>query len=250
MIWRPRCSVLQVVKAGNEPGQVDDAADFRMPAAKMPLRAAVADGATEAMLSGLWARCLVKAACRAPSVWPPDILLESAREYWRRSRNDYVAGRERRRPLKWYEETGLANGSQAALCWIECRSSLFARKGSYMVAGVGDVCLFHTRRGRLLDSFPVTDAAMFSNRPPLLSTDEESAPPAFNVKRGVWRSGDTFILASDALAAWLLAHAADRAAWTRIADTRSKASFSEFVAAARERDGLRNDDVTLLLIEP
>lgn len=250
MTWRPRCSVFQVVKAGNDLGQGDDAADFRLPSAKNPLRAAVADGATEAMLSGLWARCLVKAACRAPSSWPPDALLERAREYWRRSRSRYLAGREGRRPLKWYEETNLAKGSLAALCCIECRSSLFARRGNYLATGVGDVCLFHTRRGRLLDSFPLSDAAAFSNNPPLLSTDEGSPPPGFSTKRGIWRSGDTLMLASDALAAWLLAHAGDAAVWARIADTRSKASFSEFVAAAREREGLRNDDVTLLLIQP
>lgn len=251
MTWRPDCSVFQVVKAGNEPGQCDDAAAFRLPASKTPLRAAVADGATEAMLSGLWARCLVKAACASPSPWPPDRTLKRARGYWQTERNGYVAEREECRPLKWYEETGLARGSLAALCWVECqaKSSLFSRKGSYSAAAVGDVCLFHVRRGGLLDSFPLSVGAEFGNRPALLATDVGVAP-SFSVKRGYWRSGDVLLLASDALAAWLLANATVPAVWDRIVGTRSNASFSKFVAANRRRGELRNDDVTLLLIRP
>ncbi len=250
MAWRPQCSVFQVVKAGNEPEQCDDAADFRLPSANTSLRAAVADGATEAMLSGLWARCLVKAACRSASAWPPDELLEQARRYWRTARSGYLAKRERSRPLKWYEETGLAKGSFATLCWIECEASFFARKGGYLAAGVGDVCLLHTRRGRLLDAFPLSDEAAFGNQPALLTTDEAGARPSFKMKRGTWRSGDVLLLASDALAAWLLAHATDPTVWSRMAGMRSKASFAEFVTATREHGGLHNDDVTLLLIKP
>ena len=251
MTWRPDCSVFQVVKAGNEPGQCDDAAAFRLPTSKTPLRAAVADGATEAMLSGLWARCLVKAVCSSASPWPPDRMLERARAYWQTERNGYLAEREGCRPLKWYEETGLAKGSLAALCWVECqsKSSLFSRKGSYAAAAVGDVCLFHVRRGRLLESFPLSVGATFCNRPALLATDAVVAP-SFGMKRGYWRSGDVLLLASDALAAWLLANAAVPPVWERIVGTRSNESFSKFVAAARRRGELRNDDVTLLLIKP
>jgi hypothetical protein len=249
MTWRPVCSVFQVVKAGNEPGQCDDAAEFRLPASKTPLRAAVADGATEAMLSGLWARCLVRAACCSPAPWPPDALLERARASWKAERDAFLAEREGRQPLKWYEETGLARGPLAALCWVECVSSRFSRKGSYLAGALGDVCLFHVRRGRLLDSFPLSIGAAFGNRPALLATGAVVARP-FRTTRGYWRSGDVLILASDALAAWLLAHAADPAVWKGIAGTRSNLSFSEFVAATRRGGELRNDDVTLLLIKP
>ena len=250
MAWRPQCSVFQVVKAGNEPDQCDDAAEFRLPVSTAPLRAAVADGATEAMLSGLWARCLVRAASRTPLSLSTHVMLERARGYWQSERTAYLAERERNDPLKWYEETGLARGSMAALCWVEFQASRFSRKGTYAAAGVGDVCLFHTRRGGLLDSFPLGVGAKFGNRPALLATDKAAAPPAFETKSGSWRSGDILLLASDALADWLLAHAADRAVWAMITGMRSDSSFSKFVAATRDGGDLRNDDVTMLLIRP
>jgi hypothetical protein len=70
---------------------------------------------------------------------------------------------------------------------------------------------------------------------------------------GSWRSQDTFFLATDALARWLLCeHEADRPPWPRFRDLGTEAEeqpFAQLVTELRSDRGLHNDDVTLLRIE-
>jgi hypothetical protein len=67
--------------------------------------------------------------------------------------------------------------------------------------------------------------------------------------RGDWRPGDRFLLMTDALAHWFLRrHEAAQQPWHDLARA-AGAAFADWVEDCRERDGLRNDDVTLVTID-
>src|ERR1700756_1685278 len=89
-----------IQKAGNAASEYEDAFWTPAPTASLreeSVRIAIADGATDAMYSGLWARLLVKAygKRRMTSETAQDHLNRAA-EVWGRA----VA----RRPLPWYTE--------------------------------------------------------------------------------------------------------------------------------------------------
>src|SRR3989442_13722738 len=77
------------------------------------LRFAIADGASEGMLSGAWARILVALHCRFE--WTCNSLeqfLERAYQDWRSFKSEYLRDRKKRNnQVQWYEKPGLKEGS-------------------------------------------------------------------------------------------------------------------------------------------
>jgi hypothetical protein len=270
-------------KRGNHPHEYEDA--FR-PAtfdhAAGMLRCAVADGATETSFSGIWANQLVSAYCRGqlgPRRWKST--LERLQARWK----DAVATRE----LPWYAEEKARAGAFSAIVGItiSVRSARPARVVAaetlpepdsqllgastdtsdrappastfgyirWSALGLGDSCVLHVRDRRLIHSFPLSASADFSNRPRLLSSNA-AANGALNgaIRRasGAALRGDTFLLATDALAFWALSMEEEgEDVWEELtAMARGDAdSFGIWVDELRDRRGLRNDDVTLLYVE-
>lgn len=215
-------------------------------------RAAVADGATEASFSQLWARLLVRAFCRGAleSAMLPDSLARP-QAHWAR-----VHGRK---PLPWYAEEKRRMGAFAAFVGLEIGEFGRARSdaGRWTAWAVGDCCLFQVREDRLVRRFPLVRSSEFDSRPVL-------APslPAWNasigtsirvVKEGRWRSDDRFYLMSDALSAWFLREfEARQTPWRRLGEIGREPGAEDFRAwidEQRHSGGLRNDDVTLVRLE-
>lgn len=208
----------------------------------VPFRCAVADGATEASFSGLWAR-LLTTACGSG-------LLPATGEGWQHSLPALRAAwlrSVRRRPLPWYAEAKLEAGAFAALC-----TAAFHSDGRWTAAAVGDSCLFHVRDGQLLTAFPLDRAASFGSRPWLLSSVDRAADGLegrIRVAAGSWAPGDTAFLMTDALACWFLAEAeAGGQPWAALAALRPGAAFADWIGRLRAARRIRNDDVTLLTI--
>ena len=240
-LWAP--------KHGNSVDEYEDAfAPDSAGALEGPvLRFAVADGATEAAFSGLWARLLAsgyrKAWIGGRDRQTHDGLGQLGR-IWRRSVN--------RRPLPWYGEQKRRLGSFAALVGLELSSSGVGATGTWRSYAVGDCCLFHLRGDRLLGSFPIEDPDEFGSRPVLLSSNtarNREALASAATARGEWAAGDEFCLMSDALACWFLTeHRLGEAPWDLARE--DEADFPDLISHLRGQCGLRNDDVTLLRIIP
>jgi hypothetical protein len=165
--------------------------------------------------------------------------LPAARQRW----SSQVQARE----LPWYAEAKAHEGAYAAVLGIA-----FTGRDWYASA-VGDCCLFHIRRDRLLRSFPVSSAADFSNRPSLLGSHPrrttEPLTRRFHV-RGDLQAGDALILMTDALAQWFLTQVEmDRRPWNELLEIKTESDFLRLVAALRLAKDLRNDDVTFALIQ-
>ena len=105
-----------------------------------------------------------------------------------------------------------------------------------------------------MEAFPLSHAEDFGNRPSLLGvrTVVDRWPPLS--RRGRWQAGDRFLLMTDALAQWFLRETeAGRKPWEAMAHfiTRPEtdAVFAAWVEGLRDRDGLRNDDVTIMVVD-
>lgn len=218
------------------------------------LRAAVSDGASESMLSGLWAQTLVRTWCHSRRRAMNDVMA-AAMSGWAAALAAYRTTREaEQRPIEWFEQPGLERGAHATLLGVELTRP--GGEGRWSAVSLGDSCLFQVRGDRMVAAFPVADPAAFGNAPKLVpSLGRHLGRVVAHVERaeGTWDAGDVLYLATDALAAWFLGVTAGGGTPWRELDGMAPGDDAAFAAwAARQRSAgkLRNDDLTLVRLEP
>ncbi|MFO8100483.1 MAG: protein phosphatase 2C domain-containing protein [Salinibacter sp.] len=198
-----------------------------------PVRAAIADGATEAVFSRLWATLLAQGLVERAAT--PEALT-AALPAWQARWRDAVHAEAQSAP--WYVQEKVREGAFATLLGLELK-----RNGEWRAVTVGDGALFQLRDGTVQRAWPTTDPDAFTNRPALLPSRPGRPVPSPEAATGPWVPGDAFLLATDAVAAWLLRTDPVRArAWTADA-------FHDAVQAAHAEGTLRPDDATLLVLE-
>jgi Protein phosphatase 2C len=199
-------------------------------------RFALADGASESSFAAAWARLLVEGFVRGPGKWPA--WLPPLRQRWAATG---CAG-----ALPWYAEAKFEQGAFATLLGV----ALGPRRRRWRAYAVGDSCVFHVRGGRLLRAFPRTCSAEFDNSPRLVgSRPLPGGTPPRERTSGPWRPSDRLLLMTDALAQWFLRRVeAGRRPWKALERLRTDEDFARWVERLRDREELRNDDVTLLAV--
>ena len=212
-------------------------------------RYAIADGVTRSFFPKEWATLLVEDFCKS-------INLSSAKTDWK----DWIGPIQQ----KWYEQieekvsernlfylTNSFNSQESAVSTfigIEFNKD----NGAWEAMIVGDSCLFHKSNSGF-ESYLIEDSAHFTNHPEVFASfakDDRSEPTFIH---GNANPGDTFILATDALAKWILEHKEIGkldAALDRLKAIETDEKFYQFVHEARHDEAIRlvNDDVTLMLI--
>jgi serine/threonine protein phosphatase PrpC len=242
-----RWQAFHTPKRGNAPDEYEDA--FAGDVTKA--RFAVADGASESSFVATWAKLLVEGFIAADGKpWRELDWLAPARQRWAAEVDD--------RPLPWYAEEKREQGAYATLLGIAFRQSRTQIDASvWRALAVGDSCLFRLRHGKLRQSFPLTRAADFGNQPPLLGSrgrPADTPQQAVRHGRGKWRPGDRFLLMTDALAEWMLRRSEEKqqpiADIDRLlAESTPQDAFADWIEERRDRHNLRNDDVTLVIID-
>lgn len=230
--WPPTSTVFWMPKAGHRADEYEDA--FAISEGEEgPVHVAIADGATESAFARAWAQRLVRGCIEASAVSAEAV--KACLPAWRTAWNDVVAGRTE--ALPWYAAAKAEQGAYAALLSLAVRAD-----GTWQAVALGDCGLMHLRDGALVTAWPMDDPEQFNNRPALLSSTAEASMPPMQEQSGRWQPGDAFVLATDALAAWLLSTDPARALhWTE--DT-----FHDAATSARDAGALRNDDVTALIL--
>jgi hypothetical protein len=212
-------------------------------------RCAVADGATEASFSGLWARMLVQAYSRGDFSKTHMFFkrLTPLQQKWRATVS--------RKPLPWYAEEKIRQGAFSSLMGFTLRGAQGEDQLRWDALAIGDSCLFQIRGDEVIRRFPLTSAEQFDNRPALLASNPAGNSQLASHIRfvfGHWHDGDAFYLMTDALACWFL-KAVDREQfpWWIIRDlgTEDGRHFEEWVTQLRQTGQLSNDDVTLFRID-
>ncbi|MGW2763155.1 hypothetical protein [Streptomyces sp. NPDC001275] len=271
----PEYQLLRVPKAGNNLKECEDAGRAWPGDARaddqgrtvLPLYAAVSDGASESLLAGAWAKRLVTDAVESMSLghdWWDDVnmfvvdFMGRSALRWEAYLEWYRAEREARgRPITWYEQPGLDKGAFATVLGAEVRATVPGGSTvdwSWHAFALGDSCLFHLRDGVVRRAFPVEDVEGFGITPQLLGSrnhDTTLVAERLQLAHGTLAPGDEVLLASDALAAWLLSpHHEHQAPGTLLATLAEVGvePFTEWVEDQRARGLMRNDDVTLIRI--
>jgi len=219
------------------------------------VRVAVADGATESLLSGRWASALTRRVATEElrhRRWSDAI--QMAIDDWPAYLDAYREERlNRDKPIAWYEEPGLERGAEATLVALRLRNPHDGRPGYWWAIAVGDATLFQVRDEACKRAFPVQRSASFGTSPNLIrSLDHEGAFKRRLLKtKGDWQSGDLFFLCTDALAAWFIERLENfERPWEIWQDFGSDEcqSFDHWVDNERTFGRLKNDDVTLVRI--
>ena len=232
-------------KEGSTPEECEDAVAFDAGA----LRFAVADGATEAFDAGRWAARLAEGWVGA------DIAPLTAAEFgaWLGGQGEWLHASWEGRKLSWYAEEKRRAGSFAA--FVGLRLEARGRGVGWRAVALGDSCLLQRRGGELLAALPVSDHEAFGSTPPLVPSSgslRESALAQLVEAEGRAEPGDTFLLVTDALAAWYFESLARRAAAAEEFDSLLAASdnvaLSRLVRRERAAARMRDDDVAAVRI--
>jgi Protein phosphatase 2C len=234
-------SVLRLPKHGNTDAEYEDAWAGDAAAGRF----AVADGASETSFAARWAQLLTEGFIAAARPAALREWLAGQRRLWLEEVN--------RLELPWYAEIKRDQGAFATFLGLGVRAPTPKRRGGWRAVAVGDSCLMQVRDGCCIQSFPMQKSAEFGNEPRLIGS--RGADPKPDLGRGTLEVGDRLVLMTDALAQWFLqTHEDGGAPWDAVAPVLSaaepEAAFADWIAELRDRGDLRNDDVTLLAIEP
>lgn len=230
---RVRSRVFHTPKAGHREDEYEDAWAYSE-GGVLPYRAAVADGATESAFARPWAEHLVAEWVREPALSETDF--KGHLTAWQAEWSEAVAGRAR--DLPWYAQAKLEQGAFAAFLGLSLEPD-----GAWRAVAVGDCCLFVLSKGIDPTSWPLDSPEQFHSSPLLVPSVPGVPTGPVQTLSGTWKPSDTFVLATDAVAAWLLridpAHALDP----------TEERFPAHIQKARSEGVLRNDDATLVVLE-
>lgn len=232
----PEWVIATAPKKGNHADENEDAAA----AAPDGLRFVVSDGATEGWESRPWAARLAEAFLTRPPE-PADFAqwLAAIRKGW--------APPEPTGAVPWYATVKQEQGSFATLAGIEFRRSQKPAGWAWRAVAVGDSCLFHVRSAEVRAAFPIDQPTGFGNRPRLVPSAGATCPePEWLAGRA--EPGDLFLLATDAVAARLLAPEARAAGLAAAREALDAQEPDALLSWFRTVQDAHNDDVSLIAV--
>ena len=239
-------SIFWLQKAGHSESEYEDACWPRTSCIEtLPARIAVADGATDAVYSGLWAYLLVEAWGSRRFEEISKETISATAEGWQQTIQNRV--------MPWYVEEKASQGTYAAFIGVDLDYSPQSDSGSWSAFACGDCCLFQIRDGKMLTAFPITQSKDFSNSPLLLCTRIMDTNDLNGIRKdaGKWRPGDSFYFMSDALACWFLTKCESDSTSPDLLDDpnlESESSFKKWIGDLRGLQELKNDDCTLVTV--
>jgi hypothetical protein len=211
-------------------------------------RFAVADGASESSFARGWAKLLVEGyVASPPAITATGLLdwLQPLRQDWRES----VPWTS----LPYYAEEKAKAGAFCTFLGLRFSPTPVNGTLGWRAVAIGDCCLFQLRGGVLMKAFPVTRSEEFGNTPQLLCSvvakTTDLTDLVVKTASGA-QPGDVFILATDALAQWCLRSVeSGQPCWPVLIGCNNQEAFRAWVDDLRSNHQIRNDDVSMLLVE-
>jgi serine/threonine protein phosphatase PrpC len=239
---------VQLAKDPEHPSENQDAYAFDLERGI----AAVADGVSSAIFSGVWAETLVQAVAWQPPD-PDDAALFA----------DWLAQCRRRwseqidtTGLAWFQKAKLPTGAFSTLLWAQLLPLEPTHAGSFggfrlLARAIGDSCLFHVRHGELLRCFPMTSAAEFETNPLALGSVDlgRDALMKFATLDVVCYPDDHLLLTTDAVAEWLYRRVESQNPpdWSTLWRT-GQSEWVDEINSLRVQREMRYDDATVLAL--
>lgn len=213
------------------------------------LRIAVADGATESLFSDVWADILVNSYLEQGTELFTPSALESSSQKFVQNINQLILQMPETRHWFMYEK--LDRGTHATLAAVE-----ISHPETINIFTVGDSCVFwrngNTTNVEMLPKLSPNDFGSFPASICHIATTWISLEKKIAKLEVSFEASDSFHIAicTDALACWLATELqnGDTSAWEKLFQLSDDVSFTNFIAVLREQSKIRNDDVTLVLI--
>lgn len=209
---------------------------------------AVSDGAGTFGFSREWSEVMVSWAVEHP---PDDFSVDGVRAWFKNSLSTLYEEWVKKIPpyddLPWYGQNSFQEGSAATLLLLRLSG------GRYQALAIGDSCLFHIRDQKLVNAFPIQRSEDFDSFPSLIHTSRglPIAEHALRFLEGEYQAEDLFLLATDAISAWLLReHESESPAWEQLLELHDDQDLIRLVHDLLAQKKMRNDDVTLLIVRP
>lgn len=164
------------------------------------LRCAIADGATQASFSRLWANILVENAIKSnltPSLKKTKLLMNNSYEKWQSNIE--------RIKLPWFAVEKAEKGAYSSFLWVSINSTVKGIYANLSAVSVGDSELIIVRSNDLFRAHPLNSSIEFNSSPMLISSKKEkNSNLKLNTIREKVVAGDDIILVTDSLAKYLL----------------------------------------------
>jgi serine/threonine protein phosphatase PrpC len=212
---------------------------------------ALADGASQSFYPSIWAELLVNNFCENPEInssnW--EVWLEIIQQRWFLAVDERVKRAKSQNRPTWIEGyNGISAKRSATSTFIGLEFSADKVK----VCIVGDSCLF-VFKNEEMQSYQLEHSDDFNDRPEYLasySKDNHFKPHFFEIPIDFGSGNITFVLATDALAEYILkCHEREKKVLPQLLKISSGEDFEDFVAFARyDNVKMKNDDVTLLVL--
>ena len=239
-----------IPKLGNSDNENEDAIELiRLPkkgSGFSVIRCAIADGATQASFSKLWAEMLVRNAINSghmPAIKRLKALLDKTYLEWENEVNE--------KKLPWFAIEKAKRGAFSSLLWMSISTSHMSNSGTLRAVSVGDSELLLLRNGMLLKAFPLQTSCEFGSSPELLSSKlEKNRNVKFELWITKWDKGDEIILATDAIGKFLLSrfeigdNPLEPIRKCLLDNNNSGGFFRDWISELRSNRIIKNDDST------
>ena len=219
-------------------------------------RFAVADGATMGLFSDIFAKSLVERFCKKLDMANKNILkknrlskiddwLSIPRQKWLMEMKSIINSPD----VPWFVYNAFLDGEVGASTFIGLE--LNYKTNSYKSIILGDSCLFHIRNDDIYDCFPFSDIKRFNNYPHLFISKKQSNLQQHkpDIIHKSFLPNDYFILATDAVAKWLLLQK-KQGKWFKIWN-KLKIHNQEYLEKyfhKQKKIDLDDDDITILIV--
>ncbi len=214
---------------------------------------AMADGAGTTLFSHLWARLLVEYFIDVPLMSDDPFELE----WWlRQAQERYKQHIPVAENMSWNAQQKMLNeGSYATLATLRIIEVHKSRALADLLA-IGDSCIFlESDRSSELEIFPLIQEADFERAPLCLPSKQTRFQRDIQrcQKKQVWlEADDTIVLATDAVARWIISSGQHRYASPKealyVVMSQTPASWPQFIETCRARNEMVDDDSTALII--
>ncbi|MBC6481069.1 MAG: hypothetical protein GDA56_28170 [Hormoscilla sp. GM7CHS1pb] len=210
---------------------------------------AIADGASTSLLPREWADILVKKFChhnerltKIRDQW--EEWLKPLQEEW--GKQSIKLQKDPNVP--WYVK-GSRDKAYGSATFVGLRLNPTDREGRniWEAIAVGDSCLFHFKAGiNEMMAFPIENSKSFTSVTECFHSlpEYESSVPKY--KSGFYEKGDIFLLATDALAQWILKDIEEEGnRRIKLISVNRPEEFRAFIEQLRHDNLINNDDTTM-----
>lgn len=230
--------------------------------------AAVADGVTSSIFARHWAGILTEATVAEPPTpshsvpaaggtsVPAADGTEEAFAHWLQLRRQAWSQQIDTSSLAWFQKAKLPLGAFSTLLWVQVspvEEDQPGTFGAHRLRGfaIGDSCLFHVRHGEVLRTFPIQKAEELEVDPLVLGSVDLGRDELlrFGTLDELCYPDDLLVLCTDAIAGWALrlGESGNPPAWENYWNA-SQGEWEEEIVRLRDRDQMRYDDATLMLL--